>query len=162
MKAITILKVGSAIAAATALGVASAAGTYGNAPAPSSSTSSEKPMTSQAGAAPMASATGGLPSAAIKLSRNDSASEAFAKLDPQHRGFVTQRETLQIEGFGPAFAHADRNGDGKLDRDEFAAAWNEYAHGAMSGSAAAGDTGSGSASAINAAPRAGPMGNKAQ
>jgi hypothetical protein len=60
------------------------------------------------------------------LTRADSANAAFGKLDPQSRGFLSRSDLRQLPDFGNAFAQADRDADGRLDRTEFTDAWSYY------------------------------------
>jgi EF hand domain-containing protein len=57
-------------------------------------------------------------------SKSDTAVSAFQKLDTAKAGYVTKEQAARIEGFD--FTQADKNKDGKLDRDEFNAAWGVY------------------------------------
>ncbi len=69
------------------------------------------------------------PSASIGstgLDRSDSANVAFAKLDVADHPFLTRDDVAQLPGFGDAFAQADHDGDGRLDRSEFVDAWSYY------------------------------------
>ena len=53
---------------------------------------------------------------------------AFEKLDAEHRGYVTRRDTDRLSGY-IEFDSADRNHDGRLDVDEFQRAWADYKSG---------------------------------
>ena len=44
----------------------------------------------------------------------------------QGSGFVTKERAARVDGFDKAFTQAGKNTDGKLDRDEFKAAWAIY------------------------------------
>ena len=44
--------------------------------------------------------------------------------DAAKAGYVTKEQAAKIDGFD--FTQADKNKDGKLDRDEFNAAWGVY------------------------------------
>jgi hypothetical protein len=66
------------------------------------------------------------------LGRADSANIAFLKLDIADRGFLSRSDVAQLPGFGDAFAQADGDGDGRLDRTEFADAWAAYVNRAQS------------------------------
>jgi len=57
-------------------------------------------------------------------SKSDTAVSAFQKLDAAKAGYVTKEQAAKLNGFD--FTQADRNKDGKLDRDEFNAAWGVY------------------------------------
>ena len=57
-------------------------------------------------------------------SKSDTAVSAFQKLDATKAGYVTKEQAAKIDGFD--FTQADKNKDGKLDRDEFNAAWGMY------------------------------------
>ena len=57
--------------------------------------------------------------------RTENSLSAFDKLDPSHRGYVTQAEVNQLPG-NINFSEADRNHDGRLDQDEFQRFWNDY------------------------------------
>jgi len=46
------------------------------------------------------------------------------KLDAAKAGYVTKEQATKLNGFD--FTQADKNKDGKLDRDEFNAAWGVY------------------------------------
>lgn len=61
-------------------------------------------------------------------SRTDSALWAFDKLDPNHRGYITQSDVGQLPGQF-SFYEADRNHDGRLDADEFQRFWTDYQSG---------------------------------
>jgi Ca2+-binding EF-hand superfamily protein len=60
------------------------------------------------------------------VNKTETASSAFEKLDAAHAGFVTKEQAAKVDGFDKAFTQADKNTDGKLDRDEFKAAWAIY------------------------------------
>jgi hypothetical protein len=57
-------------------------------------------------------------------SKSDTADSAFQKLDAAKAGYVTKEQAAKLNGFD--FTQADKNKDGKLDRDEFNAAWGAY------------------------------------
>jgi hypothetical protein len=79
------------------------------------------------------------PNAAIgstALTRSDSSNEAFEKL-AHDRAFLAPSDVAQLPGFGDAFAKADRNGDGRLDRTEFSDAWSYYVDRGASGASTA-------------------------
>lgn len=57
-------------------------------------------------------------------SKSDTAVSAFQKLDAAKAGYVTKEQAAKLNGFD--FTQADKNKDGKLDRDEFNAAWGTY------------------------------------
>ena len=57
-------------------------------------------------------------------SKSDTAVSAFQKLDAAKAGYVTKEQAVKLDGFD--FTQADKNKDGKLDRDEFNAAWVLY------------------------------------
>jgi len=57
-------------------------------------------------------------------SKSDTAASAFEKLDSAKAGYVTKEQAAKLNGFD--FTQADKNKDGKLDRDEFNAAWGAY------------------------------------
>ena len=59
-------------------------------------------------------------------SKSETASSAFEKLDAAHDGYVTKEQAGKLSGFNAAFAQADKDKDGKLNRDEFQAAWAIY------------------------------------
>ena len=56
--------------------------------------------------------------------KSDTAVSAFQKLDTAKAGYVTKEQAAKLSGFD--FTQADKNKDGKLDRDEFNAAWGVY------------------------------------
>jgi Ca2+-binding EF-hand superfamily protein len=56
--------------------------------------------------------------------KSDTAVSAFQKLDAAKAGYVTKDQAAKLNGFD--FTQADKNKDGKLDRDEFNAAWGAY------------------------------------
>jgi len=56
--------------------------------------------------------------------KSDTAVSAFQKLDTAKAGYVTKEQAAKLNGFD--FTQADKNKDGKLDRDEFNAAWGVY------------------------------------
>jgi hypothetical protein len=58
--------------------------------------------------------------------KSETAVSAFQKLDAAHAGYVTKEQAAKLEGFDKSFTQADKNNDGKLDRDEFNAAWGTY------------------------------------
>ena len=62
-------------------------------------------------------------------SRTESPLWAFDKLDPTHRGYVTQGDVAQLPGHY-SFDQADMNHDGKLDASEFQRFWSGYQSGA--------------------------------
>ena len=57
--------------------------------------------------------------------RSDSANEAFEKL-AHGNAFLSPADVNGMPGFGGAFAQADRDHDGRLDRTEFTHAWSSY------------------------------------
>jgi hypothetical protein len=57
-------------------------------------------------------------------SKSDTAVSAFQKLDATKVGYMTKEQATKLNGFD--FTRADKNNDGKLDRDEFNAAWGVY------------------------------------
>jgi len=57
-------------------------------------------------------------------SKSDTAVSAFQNLDAAKAGYVTKEQAAKLNGFD--FTQADKNKDGKLDRDEFNAAWGVY------------------------------------
>jgi hypothetical protein len=63
---------------------------------------------------------------AVTPNKSETASSAFEKLDAAHAGYVTKEQAAKLDGFDKAFTQADKNKDGKLDRDEFKAAWAIY------------------------------------
>ena len=63
---------------------------------------------------------------AMTPNKSETAASAFEKLDAAHAGYVTKEQTTKLDGFDKAFTQADKNKDGKLDRDEFKAAWAIY------------------------------------
>jgi len=63
---------------------------------------------------------------AVTPSKSETAASAFEKLDAAHAGYVTKEQAAKLDGFDKAFTQADKNKDGKLDRDEFRAAWAIY------------------------------------
>lgn len=63
---------------------------------------------------------------AMTPNKSETASSAFEKLDAAHAGYVTREQTAKLDGFEEAFTQADKKKDGKLDRDEFKAAWAIY------------------------------------
>jgi len=96
-------------------------------PAPSAPRADNPADTSpQAMVTPPSSIERNAPIGANSLSRSDSPNTAFAKLDAQNRGFLSRSDLSQLPDFGNAFAQADRDGDGRLDRSEFADAWSSY------------------------------------
>ena len=64
------------------------------------------------------------PMSTMAPSKSDTADSAFQKLDAAKAGYVTKEQAAKINGFD--FTQADKNKDGKLDRDEFNAAWSAY------------------------------------
>jgi hypothetical protein len=58
--------------------------------------------------------------------KSETAMSAFQKLDAAHAGYVTKEQAAKLDGFDKSFMQADKNKDGKLDRDEFSAAWGIY------------------------------------
>ncbi len=63
---------------------------------------------------------------AMTPNKSETASSAFDKLDAAHAGYVTKEQAAKLDGFDKAFTQADKNKDGKLDRDEFNSAWATY------------------------------------
>jgi len=64
------------------------------------------------------------PMSTMAPSKSDTADSAFQKLDAAKAGYVTKDQAAKINGFD--FTQADKNKDGKLDRDEFNTAWGVY------------------------------------
>ena len=58
-------------------------------------------------------------------SKSETVGSAFGKLSSSQQ-YVTRDEAAKLDGFDRAFAEADRDKDGKLNLDEFAAAWAIY------------------------------------
>ena len=58
--------------------------------------------------------------------KSETAVSAFQKLDAAQAGYVTKEQAAKLDGFDKPFTQADKNNDGKLDRDEFNAAWGTY------------------------------------
>ena len=63
---------------------------------------------------------------AVTPNKSETAASAFEKLDAAHAGYVTKEQAAKLDGFDKAFTQADKNKDGKLDRDEFKAGWAIY------------------------------------
>jgi hypothetical protein len=63
---------------------------------------------------------------AVTPNKSETVASAFEKLDAAHAGYVTKEQAAKLDGFDKAFTQADKNKDGKLDRDEFKAAWALY------------------------------------
>src|SRR4029453_15651281 len=63
---------------------------------------------------------------AMTPKKSETPSSAFEKLDAAHAGYVTKEQAAKLDGFDKAFTQADKNKDGKLDRDEFKSAWAPY------------------------------------
>ena len=59
-------------------------------------------------------------------SKAETAPSAFDKLATSGATFVTKEESGKLDGFDNAFSEADRDRDGKLNKDEFAVAWAIY------------------------------------
>jgi hypothetical protein len=62
-------------------------------------------------------------------SKSEPATSAFEKLDASHAGYLTKQQVAKLDGFDKAFTEADKDKDGKLNRDEFQAAWAIYTRG---------------------------------
>ena len=78
-------------------------------------------------AAPAQSQTSGNPPSQMSTmapGKSDTAVSAFQKLDAAKAGYVTKEQAAKLNGFD--FTQAHTNKDGKLDRDEFNAAWGVY------------------------------------
>ena len=58
--------------------------------------------------------------------KSETAGSAFGKLAPSGSTFVTKEQSDKLVGFDRAFSEADRDRDGKLNKDEFATAWAIY------------------------------------
>jgi hyperosmotically inducible protein len=56
----------------------------------------------------------------------DPVNPAFQKLDADHDGYISHDEAAKRRNFAQAFAEADDNRDGRLDRDEFVKAEAVY------------------------------------
>jgi len=56
----------------------------------------------------------------------ETSGSAFAKLDPDGKGYVGKDDTKQLPGFDVAFQRADVNNDSRLTPDEFNQAWAIY------------------------------------
>ena len=85
-------------------------------------------------AAPAQAHTPGYSSSATQMpamipNKSETASSAFDKLDASHAGYVTKEQVAKLDGFNSAFTQADKDKDGKLNRDEFQAAWAIYTRG---------------------------------
>ena len=63
---------------------------------------------------------------AVTPSKSETFAPAFQKLDATQAGYVTKEQAAKLDGFDKTFTQADKNKDGKLDRDEFKAAWETY------------------------------------
>ena len=63
---------------------------------------------------------------AVTPNKSETAASAFEKLDAAHAGYVTKEQAAKLDGFDKSFTQADKNKDGKLDRDEFKAGWALY------------------------------------
>ncbi len=68
----------------------------------------------------------GIQMSAVTPNKSETASSAFEKLDSAHVGYVTKAQVASLDGFDKAFMQADKDRDGKLNRDEFKAAWAIY------------------------------------
>jgi hypothetical protein len=66
---------------------------------------------------------------AVTPNKSETASSAFEKLDASHAGYLTKEKVAKLDGFDKAFIEADKDKDGKLNRDEFQAAWAIYTRG---------------------------------
>jgi Ca2+-binding EF-hand superfamily protein len=58
--------------------------------------------------------------ATAALAAGCASTDGFRQLDTNGDGFVSRQEALRNDKVGRSFDAADRNGDGKLDREEFA------------------------------------------
>lgn len=56
-------------------------------------------------------------------------STVFTKLDTDRNGFLSRAEVRDLQGYGEAFAEADRNRDGRLDSTEAITAHQLYERG---------------------------------
>ena len=63
---------------------------------------------------------------AVTPNKSETAVSAFQKLDAAHAGYVTKEQAAKLDGFDKSFTQGDKNKDGKLDREEFNAAWAVY------------------------------------
>ena len=63
---------------------------------------------------------------AVTPNKSETAASAFEKLDAAHAGYVTKEQAAKLDGFDKTFVQADKNKAGKLDQDEFNAAWAIY------------------------------------
>jgi hypothetical protein len=75
--------------------------------------------------APTAS-TPGIQMSAVTPSKSETALSAFEKLDSSHVGYLTKEQVAKLDGFDKAFIQADKDKDGKLNKEEFRAAWAIY------------------------------------
>src|SRR4030095_8912817 len=85
------------------------------------------PAQSPPPAAPQLQMSGSNPSSQMSPTvpaKSDTAASAFQKLDTAKAGYVTKEQAAKLRGFD--FTQADKNKDGKLDREEFNAAWGVY------------------------------------
>ena len=64
--------------------------------------------------------------AAVTPSKSETAISAFEKLDAAHAGYVTKEQTAKLDAFDQVFVQADKDKDGKLNKEEFRAAWAIY------------------------------------
>ena len=60
------------------------------------------------------------------FTKTDSPDVVYRSLDTGNRGYVLQKDTERISGFGDAFSKADVNHKGQLTREEFNSAWTVY------------------------------------
>lgn len=68
----------------------------------------------------------GIQMSAVIPNKSETASSAFEKLDSSHVGYVTKEQVAKLDGFEKVFMQADKDKDGKLNQDEFKAAWAIY------------------------------------
>ena len=113
----TLSMIGRSILAAAVAGSMALAGT-------SFAQTYSTPPSASKGSAPQSGTEMKMPSAT--LSKSESASSAFEKLDTTHSGYVTKAQTANLNGFDTAFDKADTNRDGKLSKSEFNVAWSAY------------------------------------
>ncbi len=87
--------------------------------------------------------------------RSDSANEAFEKL-AHGNAFLSPADVNGMPGFGGAFAQADRDRDGRLDRTEFTHAWSSYDEAASTASSTPTDAAAVNPSSATMTPGAAP------